>query len=185
MATLCSSVNFAYAQAPNKYRIVASHTFVHFDYSHWGLSTQSGRFDKTSGVIELDRQAKTGSLEIEISAASMNTGTPKFDELLRSADYFNATDYPVIRLTSSIFNFDETTNQLISIEAELSVKDVRIPIKLEIQHFHCRFVPIYLNTVCGANGSAKMKRSEVGLGRYTSFVSDEVSLRFSVEALKE
>jgi polyisoprenoid-binding protein YceI len=173
------------AQAQEKYRIEGTHTFVHFDYSHWGLSTQSGRFDKTSGVIELDRKTKTGTAQIDISSASINTGTPKFDDLLRSSDYFNATDFPVIRFTSSKFNFDEAGTQLLSIEGELSIKEVRLPVTLELHHFHCRFVPLYLNTACGANGSAKIIRSDFGLGRYTSFVSDAVSLRFSVEALKE
>lgn len=173
------------AHAQEKYRIESTHTFVHFDYSHWGLSTQSGRFDKTSGVIELDRKAKTGTAHIDIRSASINTGTAKFDDLLRTADYFNAADFPVIRFTSSKFNFDETGAQLLSIEGELRIKDVQLPVTLELHHFHCRFVPLYLNTACGANGSAKIMRSEFGLGRFTSFVSDAVNLRFSVEALKE
>lgn len=176
----CSS-----AQAQEKYRIDGTHTFVYFDYSHWGLSTQSGRFDKTSGVIELDRKAKTGSAQIEISSSSINTGTAKFDDLLRSSDYFNAADFPVIRFTSSKFNFDEAGAQLLSIEGELSIKETKLPVTLELQHFQCRFVLLYLNTACGANGSAKINRSDFGLGPYTSFVSDAVTLRFSVEALKE
>lgn len=185
MALICAWMCCTSVQAQEKYRIEGTHTFVHFDYSHWGLSTQSGRFDKTSGVIELDRKAKTGTAQIEISSASINTGTPKFDDLLRSSDYFNAADFPLIRFTSSKFNFDETGNQLLSIEGELAIKEVRLPVTLELHHFHCRFVPLYFNTACGANGSARLIRSDFGLGRFTSFVSDSVNLRFSVEALKE
>ena len=49
--------------APVTYDIDGTHTFPRFSYSHFGFSTQLSRFDKTSGKVVFDAQAKSGSVE--------------------------------------------------------------------------------------------------------------------------
>ena len=44
--------------APQTYVVDSTHTFPSFSYSHFGFSTQLSRFNKTSGKIVLDREAK-------------------------------------------------------------------------------------------------------------------------------
>lgn len=44
---------------------------------------------------------------------------------------------------------------------------------------------IYGKYACGANGFAKILRSDFEMGRYAPFVSDTVTLFVIVEALKE
>ncbi|MDO9192453.1 MAG: polyisoprenoid-binding protein, partial [Undibacterium sp.] len=48
------------AAAGERYKIDPEHTFSSFEYKHWGLSLQRGRFDRNSGFIELDLSAKNG-----------------------------------------------------------------------------------------------------------------------------
>lgn len=72
-----SSTVFA---APATYIIDGKHTFPRFEYSHFGYSTQQGRFNKTSGKITLDRAARTGSVDIVIDARSVDTGSALFNE---------------------------------------------------------------------------------------------------------
>ena len=76
------------APAADNYTVDSSHTYPHFSISHLGFSTMQGRFDKTGGKVTLDRAAKTGSVEIAIEAASINTGFAKRDEHLRGPDFF-------------------------------------------------------------------------------------------------
>src|SRR5262249_15172806 len=63
--------------AADTYGIDPRHTFPTYEISHFGWSTQRGRFDKTSGKIVLDRAAKSGSVEVTIDTASIDTGVEK------------------------------------------------------------------------------------------------------------
>ncbi|MBY0574222.1 MAG: YceI family protein [Undibacterium sp.] len=172
------------ALAADRYIIDPTHTYTIFEYSHWGLSLQKGRFDKNSGFIELDTENKTGAVQIEIDASSVSTGNSLFDNTLRSSNFFDAATYPKVIFKSTRVLFD-LNDKVIGIEGELSIKSVTRTVKFELTQFTCRFMPLYLKTACGANGYTKILRSDFDMARYTPFVSDEVSLYFIVEAIRE
>lgn len=171
------------AVAADKYVVDQEHTFSNFEYKHWGLSLQRGRFDKNSGSIELDMDNKTGSLQIAIEADSINTGSDTFNKILRSESFFNVEKYPKISFQSNRMVFNE--DKLVQVEGDLTIKDVTRKVTVDITQFECRFMILYLKRACGANGNTKILRSDYGVGRYVPFVSDEVTLSFSVEAIKE
>ena len=172
------------ANAADRYVIDSTHTYSMFEYMHWGLSLQQGRFDKNSGSIEFDEEKRVGKVDLLIDANSVSTGSSLFDTALRSASFFETDVYPSIQFKSENFLFDDA-NKVIAIEGDLTIKGTRKKVRFELTHFHCRFMPLYFKTACGANGYAKILRSEFGLGRYAPFVSDEVTLRFAIEAIKE
>lgn len=174
----------AEVQAADRYKIDPTHTLSFFEYSHWGLSLQRGRFDRNAGFIELDVENKQGKVEIDIDAKSVNTGNTVFDAALRSDSFFDAEQFPKLSFKSTQFLFDEN-GQVVGLEGELTIKSVTKSVKFELTHFNCRFMPLYLSRACGANGHTKILRSEFDMGRYTPFVSDEVTLYFNVEAIKE
>jgi len=171
------------AEAAERFKIDPEHSFAMFEYDHWGLSFQRGRFDTTSGFIELDMETKAGSIDIEIEAASISTGVGVFDRLLRSEDFFDAAKHPKTTFKSSRLAFEG--EKLIRVEGKLTIKGITRPTTLEITHFHCRHMFVYGKYACGANGFAKILRSDFDMGRYAPFVSDTVTLFIIVEALKE
>ena len=83
----------AQVQASN-YAIDPTHTFVTFEISHFGTSTNRGRFDKKEGTVAFDRAAKTGKVEIVIDTTSINTGTAAFNKHLQSDELFDAAKHP-------------------------------------------------------------------------------------------
>ncbi len=172
------------ANAVDRYKIDPTHTLSFFEYSHWGLSLQRGRFDRNSGFIELDVENRQGKVEINVDATSVNTANSLFDSALRSDRFFDAEQFPIISFKSTQMHFDER-GQVTGIDGELTIKNVTKSVKFELTHFHCRFMPLYLSSACGANGHTKILRSEFDMGRFTPFVSDEVTLYFNVEAIKE
>lgn len=172
------------AHAIDRYQIDPEHTFSVFEYNHWGLSLQRGRFDKNTGTIELDTANKTGSVQFEIDTASVSTGTALFDTSLRSPSFFDAMQFPKIAFKSNALRFDDA-GKLTGIDGDLTIKGITKPAKFELTQFNCRFIVIYLRSACGANGYTKILRSDFNVGRYVPFVSDEVTLYFSVEAIKE
>ena len=169
--------------AADVYRVDPDHTFTYFAYSHWGLSIQQSRFERHSGRIELDPQQGTGRVELKIETESIRTGVAKFDELLRSASFFDAATYPHMVFRSTALRFDE--GQLRAMDGVLTIRNIERAVTLDVQSFNCRWMPLYLTHACGANGRTVIKRSDFGMGAYAPFVSDEVTLRFAIEAIRE
>lgn len=171
------------AYAGERYKIDPEHTYSSFEYSHWGLSLQRGRFDKNSGFVELDLPAKSGLISIVIDSNSVSTGSDLFNSVLRSDNFFDAEQYPKILFNSSRLIFDQ--DKLSQIEGTLTIKDVSKNVTIDVTQFACRFMLLYMRQACGANGNTKILRSDFKMASYAPFVSDEITLYFNVEGIKE
>lgn len=180
IATLLSSTALA---APETYVIDGTHTMPRFEYNHFGYSTQLSKFDKTTGTITIDRAAKTGAVDVVIDAKSVNTGYSLFNEHIQGEDFFDTAKYPTIMFKSKSMKFDG--DKLASVDGELTVKGITRPVTLTITSFQCMPHPIRKKDACGANATAKIKRSEFNAGKHAPYVSDEVILTIPVEAVKE
>lgn len=169
--------------APVTYVIEGGHTFPYFEYSHHGLSKQMHRFDKTTGKIVLDREARTGSVEISIDATSVNTGLPLFNQHIQAPDFFNTGAYPTITFKSTKVVFDG--DRPVSLEGDLTMKGVTKPVTLTLTHFVTKPHPMAKREALGANAVGQLKRSDFNMGKYVPNVSDDVALTIAVEAIKE
>ena len=169
--------------APETYVIDGKHTLPRFEYSHFGYSTQLSRFDNASGKIILDRATKTGSVDVVIDAKSVNTGSALFNEHIQGEDFFDTAKYPNITFKSNSLKFDG--DKLVAVEGKLTVKGVTKPVTLNVTSFQCMPHPMLKKDACGANATAKIKRSEFNAGKYAPNVGDEVTLVIPVEAIKE
>ncbi|MBI5658820.1 MAG: polyisoprenoid-binding protein [Nitrosomonadales bacterium] len=182
VAVAASLLSVAHA-APETYIIDGKHTMPRFEYSHFGYSTQSSRFDSTSGKITLDRAAKSGSVEVTIDARSVNTGSALFNEHIQAGDFFDTVMFPEITYKSRSLKFDG--DKPVAVEGDLTVKGVTRPVTLTITSFHCMPHPMLKKDACGANATARIKRSEFNAGKHAPYVGDEVTLTIPVEAVKE
>jgi len=185
LVTLTALAAFsAAAQAvPSTYNIDNSHTYPHFTYSHLGYSIQTHKFDKTSGKVVMDFDAKTGSADVTIDATSVNTGFALFNEHLQAPDYFDTAKYPTITFKSSSMKFKGNTP--VSLSGDLTVKGITQPVTLEVTHFKCMPHPMLKAPACGGNATTRIKRSDFNMGKGVPFVSDEVTLTLAIEAVME
>ena len=168
---------------PETYTIDENHTLPRFSYNHFGYSTQLSRFDKASGKIVIDRQAKTGSVEVTIDTTSVNTGSALFNEHIRGEDFLNTAKYPTATFTANTFQFKD--DQLVSVDGTLTLKGISKPVTLNVSSFHCMPHPILKKDACGANATTVIKRTEFNMGKYAPDVSDEVTITIPVEATKD
>lgn len=182
LSALVAMASAAHA-APVTYVIDNNHTFPHFSYSHFGFSTQTHKFDKTSGKVVLDRAAKTGAADIVIDATSVNTGIPLFNEHIQAADFFDTARYPTITFKSSKMKFKGS--QPVSLTGDLTIKGITRPVTLTITHFKCMPHPMLKVEACGANATTTVKRSDFNMSKYVPNVSDDVTLTLAIEAIKE
>ena len=169
--------------APETYIIDGTHTLPRFEYSHLGFSTQLSRFDKTSGTITLDREAKTGSVNVIIDAKSVDTGYALFNEHIQGPDYFDTAKYPTITFQSDNVKFDG--DKVAAVEGNLTIKGVTRPVTLMLNTFLCMPHPMLKKQACGATAVAHIKRSDLNMGKNVPYVSDEVTLTIPVESIKQ
>lgn len=180
---IAASLSSLAVAAPETYIVEEKHTMPRFEYSHLGYSTQSSRFDKTSGKIVLDRAAKTGSVDVTIDVRSVNTGSALFNEHIQAAELFDTVMFPTITYKSRSLKFDG--DKLVAVEGDLTIKGITKPVTLAVTSFHCMPHPMLKKDACGANATTKIKRSEFNAGKHAPYVGDEVTLVIPVEAVKE
>jgi polyisoprenoid-binding protein YceI len=190
IAALAAAVPFAAAAAPETYVLDPAHTVPSFSVSHFGMSTVRGLFEGTSGKVVLDRAAKTGSIEAKIPTGSVFTGYLKptgagrsRDEHLRSADFFNAAEFPEMIFKSTKMNFAGDKPE--TIEGTLTLLGVTKPLTLKVDAFTCGPHPFNKKEMCGADLSGSIKRTDFGMKFGVPAIGDEVTLAIAVEAYKQ
>ncbi len=184
LALLCLLVAGTSSAFAQTYKIEPGHTYPSFEADHMGISFWRGKFNKTSGVITLDRAAKTGTVDIAIDPASIDFGHEKMNEHARSADMFNVQKFPNITYNSKSITFKGDTP--VEVDGTLTMLGVTKPVKLTINKFKCIQHPMLKREVCGADASATFNRADFGLNYALNYgFSPQVKLAIQVEALKE
>jgi polyisoprenoid-binding protein YceI len=169
--------------APESFTIDPNHTYPMFEVSHFGISTQRGRFEKTKGKVVLDRAAKTGSIDVTIDATSISMGFEEWNKHVRDEGLFHTEKFPVITFKSNklIFQGDKP----VGADGEFTLLGVTKPLRIKIANFACTEHPLLKKLYCGAEVSAQIKRSDFGMTKGIPMVDDEVRLISPVEALKD
>jgi polyisoprenoid-binding protein YceI len=169
--------------APESFTIDSRHTFPVFEVNHLGFSLQRGRFNQTAGKIVIDREAKTGSVDVTIQVASIDMGIEKWDEAMRGEDYFNVAQFPTIVFKSTKVSFDGA--KVVAAEGDLTMMGVTKPVKVAFDGFACGTHPINKRALCGGNATIQVKRSEFGLVKGLPGIADDVKIAIPVEAFKD
>ncbi|MFZ2266170.1 MAG: YceI family protein [Azonexus sp.] len=162
------------------YVIDPSHTYAYFAIDHLGFSTQHGRFNRSSGAVQFDEAARSGSIDISIETASLDTGFELRDEVLRGDAWFNAQNFPHILFRSQSFVFNE--QRPVAVEGTLTLLGESRPMRLEITRFKCGLNLALRKRGCGGDAQGVLRRSEFGLHNGIPFIGDEVRLSIQVEA---
>ncbi|MBU0747510.1 MAG: YceI family protein [Gammaproteobacteria bacterium] len=166
------------------YAIDPTHTFVTFEISHFGATTNRGRFDKKQGTVEFDRAAKTGKVDITIDTTSVNTGTPPFDKHLQSADLFDAAKHPTIKFVSDKFSFNG--DKVSEVTGQLTLLGKTAPITLKATQFNCYDSPMLKREVCGGDFEATIDRTQWGMNYGVEWgFPKNVRLVVQIEAVKQ
>lgn len=187
MATIVLiAVSGAAHAAAESYTIDPQHTFPNFKINHLGFSTMYGRFGETSGTLTIDRENDTGSVNVVIDAASIDTGFKKRDDHLRSPDFLNVVEFPEItyRSTKVALHDDDSA----TVEGNLTIQGVSKPVRLNVSSINCAVHPMDPKKekfVCGFDASAKINRSDFGIDYALPAIGDEMEIMLEVEAERD
>ena len=87
-----------------RWRIDPARSSIEFRVPHfYGLQTIKGRFERYDGLLQLSRDP---AIELTIEAASLDTNNPQRDKHLRSADFFDVENHPLVRFVSEAIALD-------------------------------------------------------------------------------
>jgi polyisoprenoid-binding protein YceI len=182
---LAAGILSGIAQAAEQFRIDPNHTFVHFAVVHTGVSSVRGRFNVPKGTASLDTAKQEATVNVEIDARSLDTGVKQLDGILIGESFFDVGKFRTATFSGRAVRFADGVPT--EFEGNLTVKGVTRPVQLTAEHFVCQQVTVLVvkHYVCGGDLTATLKRSDFGLSKYLSMVSDDVRLTISVEAIRE
>ena len=182
---LCAALAGGTAAAADQFRIDPDHTFAHFAVVHTGVSSVRGRMGISKGSAVLDAENQTAKITVELDPRSIDTGVKKLDAVLSDEMFFNVAKYKTARFIGRAVQFREGVPS--EFDGELTIHGVTRPVHLSAEHFVCKQVKIMVldRFVCGGDLQTMLKRSDFGLDKYSSMVSDEVRVTISVEAIRQ
>ena len=170
--------------APVTYDLDPSHTYPSFEADHFGgLSTWRGKFNQSRGVVVLDREARTGTVEVTVDINSVDFGHDEMNKHAVAPDIFNAAKYPTATFKGTFTKFDG--NRPEEATGDLTLRGVTRKVKMDIDDFKCIDHPMVKREVCGADVSTEFSRKDFGLdfGLDMGF-KPEVELKIQVEAVR-
>jgi polyisoprenoid-binding protein YceI len=169
----------------SQWNIDPTHSRVEFSVKHMVVSTVRGNFDKFEGKLDFDAaNPGASSVEATVYADSINTGTGDRDAHLRSADFFDVEQFPVLTFKSTRVELENNT--VAKVHGDLTIRDVTKPVTLDVT-FLGEGVSPFGHTIAAFEASGKINREEFGLTWNVALetggvlVSKDIKLSFEVQ----
>lgn len=165
------------------YAIDPMHTYPSFEADHMGgVSTWRGKFDKTKGTITLDREAGTGTVDIQIDPNSIDYGLAAMNKAAKSDELLDTAKYPKASYKGKLEGFSD--GKPTRVVGALELHGVTKPVTLDIRKFKCMPHPMLKRELCGADAYATINREDFGMPAGKDWGFDmKVDLRIQIEAI--
>jgi polyisoprenoid-binding protein YceI len=175
------------APAATTWKVDPSHSHAEFAVRHLMISTVKGRFAEVTGTLTGDETDSEGAaIELTIPVAGIDTRENQRDAHLRSADFFDADNYPAIRFTSSTI---VKTGDGFTVTGDLTIRGVTKPITLQVEPGG-RVRDPWGNERAGFSATTKLNRRDFGLHWNQALetggalVGDEVKVTVDLELIR-
>jgi len=136
-----------------------NHTTVGFVARHMVVSKVRGSFKEFSGTVVIGEDPLDSKVDVEIKAASIETGQPDRDTHLRGDDFLNAEKFPELTFRSTgVVDPSGTDFRLVG---ELTIRDVTKPVTLNVEFDGIEVNP-WGKEVVAFTASTEIDREEFG-----------------------
>jgi polyisoprenoid-binding protein YceI len=153
------------------------------------ISTVRGQFGGVKGTVVYDPKNPTAaSVEATIDCTTINTGEPKRDADLKTAEFFDVKKYPVMKFKSK--HVEAAGAGKLKLTGDLTINAVTREVVLELEGPSAQIRDAQGRDKVGVSGVTKISRKEFGIlynpiletGGVT--VSDEVSIILEIELIR-
>ncbi|MCB1783887.1 MAG: polyisoprenoid-binding protein [Alphaproteobacteria bacterium] len=160
------------------------HTQILFFVSHLGFSMSQGKFTDYQGGFTFDTtDPSKSSVEITIPTDSLQMDSEKWNEHLKSADFFDVEKYPDMTFKST--EVKVTGDDTADITGDLTLLGVTKPVTLHVKHNKSGKHPFGDKYVSGFSATATLKRSDFGMNYGLPMIGDDVNLMIGVEGIRD
>lgn len=166
-----------------------THSEIHFKVKHMMISTVTGEFTKFDASLETEEEdIKTGKVKFSADISSINTKNEQRDGHLKSADFFDAEQFPALSFESTSIEHKSGNDYVL--HGNLTLRGVTKEVSLAVEYAGAIKDP-YGYTRAGFELSGKINRKDFGLtwSAVTEagglVVGDEVRLLANVEFVKQ
>jgi polyisoprenoid-binding protein YceI len=167
--------------APVTYTLDPTHTNVVAQWNHFGFSNPFANFGDVEGTLVYDAaNPAASSVQVTLPLAGLDGFSDKFDEHLRSADFFDAAKYPDATFKST--RVEAAGTDKLKVTGDLTIKDVTRPVVLDVTLNKAGEHPMKKVPAIGFDATATISRTEFGVGAFVPNVGDAVTLRITTEA---
>jgi polyisoprenoid-binding protein YceI len=170
------------------WKIDSAHTEINFAVRHMMISNVRGRFEKFAGMVEFDEaNPAASSVDVQIEAASINTKDAQRDGYLRSADFLNVDQYPLLTFKSKRVEVLHRDHGRII--GDLTIRDKTHEVTLMTGYAGMAKSP-WGTTSAGFSASTSINRKDwdlvwnVALETGGVLVGDEIKINIEIEVVK-
>jgi polyisoprenoid-binding protein YceI len=162
-----------------------NHSTVLAKVNHLGASTVWIRFNAPTGSITVnDADPTKNSFSFEVKADGLDSANEKRDQHLKSPDFINAKEFPLITFKST--SVKKTGDKSYEATGNLTLHGVTKPVTATVT---------YVGTGQGAKGETRsgadatftIKRADFGIGANfpATAISEDIGVQVSLEAIKK
>jgi polyisoprenoid-binding protein YceI len=171
-----------------KWVLDPAHSEMHFKARHLMITNVSGNFKNIDAKAETEGEDfLTATIHFTAKVNSIDTGNEQRDQHLKSADFFDAEQYPELKFESAGVE-KKGFNEYV-LNGNLTIKNITKPVKLEVEYHGIQKDP-YGKTKAGFSVNGKINRYDWDL-KWNSklenggvLVSEEIKLQAEVQMVK-
>ena len=173
----------AHAAPTGTYKIDPVHSVAYFEVGHaGGISRFMGRFNDMSGELVVDTPEKS-KIKVDVKVDSVDTRSEALDKHLKSPDFFNAVQFPMLSFASTAVTLGGAGEGTLA--GNLTLHGVTKPVTFKLKEIGTGSGPKGDARV-GYSAIASIKRSDFGIAYgIPKAATDDVDLRINIEAVKQ
>lgn len=169
------------------YQIDTAHSTIEFSIRHLMIAKVRGRFTDFAGTLELDdSNLASSTVKAEIKTASITTANDQRDTHLRSPDFFDVEQFPLITFESK--RIEQRGDDLV-LTGALTIRDITQEVSLSVENLGTAADPWGNQRVAfAARGSLDRKTFGLNWNQVLEaggfLVGDKVELSLDVQAVR-
>ena len=174
--------------AQQNWQVDGAHSAVNLAVRHMVISKVRGHFTKWNAKLALDMADLTkSSVEVEIEAASIDTGVSDRDTHLRSADFLDVQKYPTLTYRSR--KVEVVSKERLRVVGDLTIRGVTREVPLDVEVGGQGKDP-WGNVRAGFSATTSINRKDFGLTWNQALetggvlVADRVDIEIELEAVQ-
>lgn len=171
---------------PGVWNVDAAHSSVGFIARHLMVTKVRGRFTAVTGTLTIAEDPLQSSVDATAEIGSVSTGDEGRDGHLKSADFFDADNYPTMHFVSTGIDKDGSDYVL---HGDLTIKDVTKSVDFELEFEGVSPDP-WGGTRAGFTAETDVSRKDWGLEWNMALetggfvVGDKVKIQLDIQAVK-